>query len=100
MLELRSCRRALQALGSPWLLRELGAASCSPPRCGPISTAQKYRQEAYNVGALMDFQLQVMHRWPMMLPISAARGFCRWRLRHHQFMLAAGAGWTARGPSP
>ena len=34
-----------------------------------------YRSEAYNVGAQLDFQLQVLHRLPMMLSFGYARGF-------------------------
>ena len=33
------------------------------------------REEAYNVGAQIDFQLQVMHRLPMMLSFGYAAGF-------------------------
>jgi len=33
------------------------------------------RQQAYNVGGQLDFQLHVMQRLPMMLSVGVARGF-------------------------
>ncbi|HEV8018125.1 MAG TPA: hypothetical protein VGP32_06165 [Steroidobacteraceae bacterium] len=47
-----------------------------------------YRQNAYDVGGQVDFQLQVMHRWPMMLSIGAARGFSGGGFATTEFMLS------------
>ena len=38
-------------------------------------TNAEFRQQAYDVGGQLDFQLHVMHRWPMMLSLGVARGF-------------------------
>jgi hypothetical protein len=34
-----------------------------------------YRQHTYDVGGQLDFQMHVMHRWPMMLSVGVAQGF-------------------------
>lgn len=47
-----------------------------------------YRQEAHDVGAQVDFQLHVMHRWPMMLSAGVARGFAGGGLGRNEFMLS------------
>jgi len=47
-----------------------------------------YRQNAYDVGAQVDFQLQVMHRWPMMLSFGAARGSSGGGFATTEFMLS------------
>ncbi len=47
-----------------------------------------YRQEAHDVGAQVDFQLHVMHRWPMMLSAGIARGFAGGGLGKNEFMLS------------
>lgn len=47
-----------------------------------------YRQSAYDVGAQVDFQLHVMHRWPMMLAFGAARGFSGGGFATTEFMLS------------
>ena len=38
-------------------------------------TNAEFRQQAYDVGGQLDFQLHVLHRWPMMLSVGVARGF-------------------------
>jgi hypothetical protein len=77
-----------EALGSPgfyasWARPELLATALQTD-----FNDAKYRQEAYNVGAQVDFQLQVMHRWPMMLSIGAARGFAGGGFATTEFMLS------------
>ena len=47
-----------------------------------------FRQQAYDVGGQLDFQLQVMHRWPMMLSIGAAQGFDGGGFAKTEFMLS------------
>ncbi|HYL00125.1 MAG TPA: hypothetical protein VEU78_02955, partial [Steroidobacteraceae bacterium] len=46
------------------------------------------RERAYDVGAQLDFQLQVMHRWPMMLSVGVARGFEGGGYGRSEFMLS------------
>ena len=38
-------------------------------------TNAEFRQQAYDVGGQLDFQLHVMHRWPMMFSVGVAQGF-------------------------
>jgi len=47
-----------------------------------------YRQDAYNVGAQIDFQLQVLHRLPMTLSFGYAVGFEGAGLGESEFMLS------------
>jgi len=47
-----------------------------------------YRHNAEDVGAQMDFQLHVMHHWPMMLSVGIARGFAGAGLATTEFMLS------------
>ncbi len=47
-----------------------------------------FRQEAYDVGAQLDFQLHVMHRFPMMLSVGLARGFAGGGYGTTEFMLS------------
>ncbi len=80
---------AVRGAGLAWLLRQLGAAGAVCQRAArPIPATAKYRQEAHNVGAQVDFQLQVMHRWPMMLSIGVARGFAGGGFATTEFMLS------------
>ena len=64
-----------EALGSPgfyvsWARPELFATAVE----SDFSSAT-FRQQAYDVGGQIDFQLNVMHRWPMMLSVGVAQGF-------------------------
>ncbi|HKD55046.1 MAG TPA: hypothetical protein VKB72_12600 [Steroidobacteraceae bacterium] len=64
-----------EALGSPgfyvsWMRPELFATALETD----FNNAT-FRQQAYNVGGQLDFKLQVMHRWPMMLSVGVAEGF-------------------------
>ena len=47
-----------------------------------------FRQQAYDVGGQLDFQLQVMHRWPMMLSVGVAQGFRGGGFATTEFMLS------------
>ena len=77
-----------EALGSPgfyvsWARPELfvGALVTDPDK-------RAFRQNAEDVGAQLDFQLQVMHRLPMMLSIGVARGFAGGGRGTSEFMLS------------
>jgi len=77
-----------EALGSPgfyvsWARPELFASALETD----FNNAE-FRQKAYDVGAQLDFQLHVMHRWPMMLSVGLARGFQGGGLGTSEFMLS------------
>jgi hypothetical protein len=64
-----------ETLGSPgfyvsWMRPELFATALETD----FNNAT-FRQQAYDVGGQLDFQLHVMHRFPMMLSIGVAEGF-------------------------
>jgi hypothetical protein len=64
-----------EALGSPgfyisWARPELFATALETD-----VTDAAFRQQAYDVGGQLDFQLHVMHRWPMMFSVGVAQGF-------------------------
>jgi hypothetical protein len=46
------------------------------------------KQRAYDVGGQLDFQLHVMHRWPMMLSMGVARGSGGGGFARTEFMLS------------
>jgi hypothetical protein len=48
----------------------------------------EFRQQAYNVGGQLDFQLHVMQRWPMILSVGAAEGFGGGGFAKTEFMLS------------
>jgi hypothetical protein len=77
-----------ESLGSPgfyasWARPELfaSALATNPDR-------RDTRGNAEDVGAQLDFQLQVMHRMPMMLSVGVARGFAGNGLGRTEFMLS------------
>jgi hypothetical protein len=75
-----------EALGSPgfyasWARPELFVSALET---NPESRA--FRSGAQDVGAQLDFQLQVMHRLPMMLSFGVARGFAGGGLATTEFM--------------
>jgi hypothetical protein len=77
-----------EALGSPgfyvsWARPELFAAVLETD----FNNAA-FRQQAYDVGGQLDFQLHVMHRWPMMLSAGVARGFGGGGFATTEFMLS------------
>lgn len=47
-----------------------------------------FRRRAYDVGGQLDFQLHVMHRWPMMLSTGVARGSGGGGFARTEFMLS------------
>ena len=49
---------------------------------------RQFRGDAQDAGAQIDFQLEVMHRLPMMLSVGAARGFAGGGLGRTEFMLS------------
>jgi hypothetical protein len=75
-----------EALGSPgfyasWARPELFVSALET---NPES--RQFRSSAQDVGAQLDFQLQVMHRLPMMLSFGVARGFAGGALATTEFM--------------
>jgi len=77
-----------EALGSPgfyvsWARPELFVTALETD----FNNAE-FRQQAYDVGAQLDFQLHVMHRWPMMLSVGVARGFQGGGFGTTEFMLS------------
>jgi hypothetical protein len=75
-----------EALGSPgfyasWARPELFVSALET---NPES--REFRSSAQDVGAQLDFQLQVMHRLPMMLSFGVARGFAGGGLGTTEFM--------------
>jgi hypothetical protein len=77
-----------EALGSPgfyvsWARPELFASALETD-----VTDAAFRQHAYDVGAQLDFQLHVMHRWPMMLSVGVAQGFGGGGFATTEFMLS------------
>jgi hypothetical protein len=77
-----------EALGSPgfyvnWARPELFATAL-----GTDLNNAAFRQYAYDVGGQLDFQLHVMHRWPMMLSVGAAQGFGGGGFAKTEFMLS------------
>jgi hypothetical protein len=77
-----------EALGTPgfyvsWARPELFATALETDFNNP-----SLRQRAYDVGGQLDFQLHVMHRWPMMLSAGLARGFAGGGFATTEFMLS------------
>jgi hypothetical protein len=79
----------------PWRFEDVGTpgfyASWARPElfASVLETnpdSREFRNNAADVGAQLDFQLQVMHRLPMMLSIGAARGFAGGGLGRTEFM--------------
>ena len=77
-----------EALGTPgfyvsWARPELFATALETD-----FNAAAFRQRAYDVGGQLDFQLHVMHRWPMMLSTGVARGSGSGGFARTEFMLS------------
>jgi len=77
-----------ETLGSPgfyvsWARPELFATAVE----SDFSSAT-FRQQAYDVGGQIDLQLNVMHRWPMMLSLGVAQGFGGGGFATTEFMLS------------
>jgi len=77
-----------EALGTPglylsWVRPELFATALETD----INNAA-FRQQAYDVGGQLDFQLHVAHRWQMMLSVGVAQGFGGGGFATTEFMLS------------
>ena len=77
-----------EALGSPgfyvsWARPELFVSALETDLGSPV-----YRRTAGDVGAQLDFQLHVMHRWPSMLSAGVARGLGANGLGKTEFMIS------------
>jgi hypothetical protein len=75
-----------EALGSPGFYVSWARPSLFATALETDVTDAAFRQQAYNVGGQLDFQLHVMHRWPMMLSVGVARGFSGAGFATTQFM--------------
>jgi len=64
-----------EALGSPGFYVSWARPSLFAAALETDVTDAAFRQQAYDVGGQLDFQLHVMHRWTMMLSFGVARGF-------------------------
>jgi hypothetical protein len=64
-----------EALGSPGFYVTWARPALFATALETDVTNAEFRQQAYDVGGQLDFQLHVMHRWPMMLSVGVARGF-------------------------
>lgn len=81
----------------PWRFDDLGSPGfyASWARPAVFATALltdphdgDFREEAYNLGIQLDFQLQVLHRLPMMLSVGYARGLQGGGLGEDEFMVS------------
>jgi len=77
-----------EGLGSPGFYVSWGRPELFVGALETDLTTAAYRHNAEDVGAQIDFQLHVMHRWPMMLSVGAARGFAGAGLATTEFMLS------------
>jgi hypothetical protein len=64
-----------EALGSPGFYVSWARPALFTTALETDVTNAAFRQQAYDVGGQLDFQLHVMHRWPMMLSVGVAEGF-------------------------
>ena len=64
-----------EALGSPGFYVSWARPSLFATALETDVTDAAFRQQAYDVGGQLDFQLHVMHRWPMMFSVGVAQGF-------------------------
>jgi hypothetical protein len=64
-----------EALGSPGFYVSWARPALFVTALGTDLNDAAHRQEAYDVGGQLDFQLHVMHRFPMMLSVGVAQGF-------------------------
>jgi hypothetical protein len=77
-----------ESLGSPafyvsWARPELFATALETD-----FNNSNFRQQAYDVGGQLDFQLHVLHRFPMMLSVGVAEGFGGGGFAKTEFMLS------------
>jgi hypothetical protein len=74
MLELNLPPLRFEALGRPGFHASWARPAVFTTALVTDPQNGEFREEAYNVGAQVDFQLQVLHRLPMMLSFGYARG--------------------------
>jgi hypothetical protein len=77
-----------EALGSPGFYASWARPEIFFSALETDPDSRQYRRGAREVGAQLDFQLQVLHREPMMLSVGAARGFGGGGLGTSGFMLS------------
>jgi hypothetical protein len=77
-----------EALGSPGFYVSWARPSLFATALETDVNNAATRQQAYDVGGQLDFQLQVMHRWPMMLSVGVAEGFGGGGFAKTEFMLS------------
>jgi hypothetical protein len=77
-----------EALGSPGFYVSWARPALFATALGTDLNDAAHRQEAYDVGGQLDFQLHVMHRFPMMLSVGAAQGFHGGGFATTEFMLS------------
>ena len=75
-----------EALGSPGFYLSWARPSLFATALETDVTNATFRQQAYNLGGQLDFQLHVMHRWQMMLSVGVAQGFAGGGLATTEFM--------------
>jgi hypothetical protein len=64
-----------ESLGTPGFYVSWARPSLFASALETDVTNATFRQQAYDVGGQLDFQLHVMHRFPMMLSVGVAEGF-------------------------
>ena len=74
------------ALGSPGFYVSWARPALFASALETDVTDAAFRQHAYDVGGQLDFQLHVMHRWPMMLSVGVAQGFAGGGFAKTEFM--------------
>jgi len=77
-----------EALGTPGFYVSWGRPAVFATALVTDPQDGKFRTEAYNVGAQIDFQLHVLHRLPMMLSFGYATGFEGDGLGEDEFMVS------------
>jgi len=77
-----------EGLGSPGFYVSWGRPEVFVGALETDVTTAAYRRNAEDVGAQIDFQLHVAHRFPMMLSVGAARGFAGAGLARTEFMVS------------
>ena len=77
-----------EALGSPGFYLTWARPALFATALETDVTNATFREHAYDVGGQLDFQLHVMHRWPMMLSVGVAQGFGGGGFATTEFMMS------------
>jgi len=77
-----------EALGSPGFYVSWARPSLFVSTLETDLGSSTYRRTSSDVGGQLDFQLSVMHRWPMMLSAGIARGFGGGGLGKTEYMIS------------